>query len=270
MAALTAARSTKRKISSESPMISGMAVPVKAATKCIQGGIAVLDTGVAAPGRTATGLVAIGIFEDTADNTSGATGAINARVRRGTFKFAAGGGADAIVQANVGAPCYIIDDQTVGLTDGNGTRSYAGAIAEIGPDGQPYVEIGAVIVNPPGLQFPVGTVSLGVDLASLINAQTIQSVLGFAGRIKSVSFVVAKPVTTGAKAATLTAQIGATPVTGGAIALTSANCTPQGAEVAGSAVTALNTFTAAQAVGAVVSGVTAFVEGQGTLIIHLG
>lgn len=269
MAALTSARSTKRQISSESPLISGMSIPVKASTKCIQGGIAVLNAGYVAPGTAALGLIAIGMFEDTADNSSGADGAINARVRRGTFKFANSAAGDAIAQANVGGPCYIVNDQTVALTDGNGTRSFAGAVIQVDSDGV-WVEIGGVVVNAPGLQFPVGTVSIAVDLPSLANAQTIQTVLGFAGRIKSVSFVVSKPAITAAKAATLSAQIAATPCTGGAIALTSANCTPQGAEIAGSAVTALNTFTAAQAVGAVVSAVTTFVEGQGTLIIHLG
>src|SRR4051812_38502688 len=134
MAALTGARSTKREMSSESPTLSGLSVPVKAATKCIQGGIAVLDAGVAAPGRTAVGLVAIGMFEDTADNTGGATGAINARVRRGAFKFQNSAAGDAIAQANVGVDVYIVDDQTVALTNGTNTRSRAGKAVQVDSD----------------------------------------------------------------------------------------------------------------------------------------
>jgi len=101
-------------------------------------------------------------------------------------------------------------------------------------------------------------------LSALANAQVLRLDPGFAGKITAINFRVgASPVTTGAKAATLTAQVAGTPVTGGVVGLTSANCTPAGAQVAGSAVTALNTFTAVQAIEVAVSGVTAFVEGTG-------
>lgn len=268
MTALSAARSTVRQ--GIEAVISGLSVPAKASTKCIQGGIAVLSAGFAAPGTAALGLIALGIFEDTADNTSGADGAINARVRRGTFKLANSTAGDAIAQANVGGPCFIVDDQTVALTDALGTRSYAGSVIQVDSDGV-WVELGAVL-EASGAQspYPVGTLVLPVDLASLINAQTIQTVLGYAGRIRAAQFIVSKPATTAAKAATLTRQIGATPVTGGAIALTSANCTPQGANVAAAAITALNTFTKTQAVGVVVSGVTTFIEGEGAVVLQLG
>lgn len=92
---------------------------------------------------------------------------------------------------------------------------------------------------------------------------------GFAGSIVGLSFSVTDPVTTGAKAATFTPAIAGVSTTGGAVALTSANCTPVGAGVAGSAVTAGNTFTAGQEVTIVASGVTAFVEGQGVLYLAL-
>jgi len=51
------------------------AFDVAASTKCIAGGIAVLDaSGNAAPGSTATGLVVVGRFEETVDNGSGSAG----------------------------------------------------------------------------------------------------------------------------------------------------------------------------------------------------
>jgi len=131
MAALTAARSTKRQISSESPILSGLSIPVKAATKCIQGGIAVIDAGYAAPGRTAVALVACGIFEDTADNTAGANGTINARVRRGTFKFVNNAGD--ITAAMLGLVAYIVDDQTVSSVAAG--KSTAGKVMQIDSDG---------------------------------------------------------------------------------------------------------------------------------------
>lgn len=112
----------------------------------------------------------------------------------------------------------------------------------------------------------VVTFPIFVNLADLANAETLSFDPGFNGKITAVNFRVgAKPVTTAAKAATLTAEVNGTNVTGGAVALTSANCTPAGAQVAGSAITAANTFTSGQTIGVNVSGVTTFAEGNGVI-----
>jgi len=89
----------------------------------------------------------------------------------------------------------------------------------------------------------------------------------FAGTIKKVAFQVTVPVTTAAKAATLNLEINAVDVTGGVVALTSANATPLGKVIAGTAVTANNTFDANDTVSVEATGVTAFAEGEGTLLI---
>ncbi len=136
MAALAAERNTKERLGEVEEY------PVKASTICYQGGLAVLNGGYAAPGTAATGLVAIGRFGETKDNSAGAAGAQIARVRRGKFKFAnSGAGADLISQANVGADCYIVDDQTVALTYAANTRSRAGIIIGVDADGV-WVQIG--------------------------------------------------------------------------------------------------------------------------------
>lgn len=80
---------------------------------------------------------------------------------------------------------------------------------------------------------------------------------------------VVTPVTTGSKAATLSLEIGAAAVTGGAVALTSANCTPLGAAVAGSAITAANTGAAAGTISLVSSAVTAFAEGSVSVFLTI-
>jgi hypothetical protein len=119
-----------------------LSIPVKASTKCYQGGIAVLDAGYAAPGRTAASLIAAGVFEQIADNTSGGTGAINAQVRSGVFKFLNSTSGDLIAQANVGADCYIVDDQTVALTSNSSARSRAGKVIQVDSDGGVWVQLG--------------------------------------------------------------------------------------------------------------------------------
>lgn len=92
---------------------------------------------------------------------------------------------------------------------------------------------------------------------------------GFKGRILSLNFAVQTVVTTAAKAASLNAEIGTTNVTGGVVALTSANCTPAGALVAGSAVTALNAFAKTDTLSIEAASVTAFVEGSGVLLVSV-
>ena len=105
--------------------------PVKGSTKIYKGTLIVLNAGYAAPGSTATGLIALGRAEETVDNSSGADGAKNIRVKPGVFRFANSGSADAIAQADAGADCYIVDDQTVAKTSGTSTRSRAGKIDSV-------------------------------------------------------------------------------------------------------------------------------------------
>lgn len=135
MAALTTARNTPERAGDV------IGYPVKASVKPIQGGIAVLSAGYAAPGTAATGLVAIGRFEETVDNSSGSNGDLSVRVKRGTFKFGNSSAGDLIAQADVGADCYIVDDQTVAKTSATNTRSVAGKIIAVDSDGV-WVKIG--------------------------------------------------------------------------------------------------------------------------------
>lgn len=136
MTALAAPRATPE-------MLGGiLSVPVKASTVCYQGGLAVASGGYAAPGSTATGLIALGIFEATANNASGSNGDINVNIKPGTYKFANSASTDAITQAECGASCYIVDDATVAKTSATNTRSVAGKVVAVDADGGVWVKIG--------------------------------------------------------------------------------------------------------------------------------
>jgi hypothetical protein len=128
MAALTGARSTARQLSSEAPLISGVSVPVKAATTIFQGSIVMINAGFAQPAAVATGLLIVGMAEETVVN-AGANGALNVRVRRGVFKWA---NAD-FVAADLYTTAYANDDQTVSkvLTG----KSAVGKVVQIDSDG---------------------------------------------------------------------------------------------------------------------------------------
>jgi hypothetical protein len=110
-------------------------LPLKANTKVYAGSLVVIDAGYAAPGRIATGLIAIGRAEKTVDNTGGSAGALTVDVRRGTYKWNNSSAGDAIAQADVGNSCYVIDDQTVAKTSNTSTRSVAGRILAVDATG---------------------------------------------------------------------------------------------------------------------------------------
>ncbi len=126
MAALTADRNTKERDAKT------FSFPVKAATKIFAGSLVVIDaTGYAAPGSVATTHKVVGRAAEQVDNSAGANGAVSVKVERGCFRFLNSAAGDLIALADVGADCYIVDDQTVAKTNGTNTRSVAGKIRDV-------------------------------------------------------------------------------------------------------------------------------------------
>lgn len=125
MTALTAPRSTPAREPSD--RVFGVA----ANTKILQGALVMLDGGYAKKGAAATGKVCVGMATETADNTGGSAGDVKINVRRGCFRFA-NSGTDAIDAADIGADCFIEDDQTVAATIGDpAAKSKAGQIYDV-------------------------------------------------------------------------------------------------------------------------------------------
>lgn len=59
-------------------------------------------------------------------NGSSVSGVVTADVATGTFFLASGTGADQLSSSSIGSTVYVIDEVTVGLTTGGGTRPIAG------------------------------------------------------------------------------------------------------------------------------------------------
>lgn len=126
----------------------------KANVRNFKGGLTCLDAdGRAMPGDTkANGaLFAVGKSSATFNNlhgsdAGGAADAIDVEVEFGTFGWMSGADADAIAAKDVGKVCYVIDDQTVGLTDGGGTRCVAGIVTEV-RNGRVYVAMGPHVIG---------------------------------------------------------------------------------------------------------------------------
>jgi len=126
MSALTSDRATAQRKGDE------FSHDVAAAVVCRAGGIAVLDaSGNVKPGVVAADLICVGMFAETVNNSTGVAAAVKVKVRRGVFRFGNSAAADLITKANIGDTCYIVDDQTVALTNGTATRSAAGKIVDV-------------------------------------------------------------------------------------------------------------------------------------------
>lgn len=141
MAASTGPVVITEQVGGSSPVLHILSIPVKAATTINKGALVVIDAGYAAPARTATGLLAAGRAEETADNSSGSAGDIRVLVRRGAFAANNSASGDAIAQADLGKTVYFVDDNTVAKTDGSTTRSAAGKFVGFNDAGRPVVEM---------------------------------------------------------------------------------------------------------------------------------
>jgi hypothetical protein len=225
----------------------------------IYGGAAVGDNGAGYGRPLVSGDAFLGFADYRCDNAAGTAGAVTIRTRtQGVIELPLPG----LAITDIGRPVYASDDAGFNIT---GIGSYIGRVCG-------YVSSAVGMVRFDAAE-PEHLVSLAIPiaLAGVSAADVVTDFTpGFAGRIKKLSFTVTTPVTTGAKAATLNAEVGSTNLTGGVIPLTSANCTPLGAVINASAITAGAAFTATDAISIEASSVTAFAEGAGVLTIVLG
>lgn len=135
MAAATVARNTPRLATD---LFGGPARyrPMNGGSAVLAGTIGCLNNeGNLVPGTAATALVAEGRCEDSVDNTAGADGALSCNVRPGTYKWANSTSTDAITIADVGKPCFVVDNQTVARLSATEARSPAGMVSGITADG---------------------------------------------------------------------------------------------------------------------------------------
>ncbi len=151
-----------------------------------------------------------------------------------------------------------------------GNQVYGIALEDIasGASGTAYVDFtGGTFGNGGGGSIKI--LAFPIALAKIANGDLLTNyTIGCAGRIVGFEAVVTDPATTAAKLSTLNLEIGTTNVTGGSLALTSANMTPLGAVVAASAITAANTFSATDTISIEAASTTAFVEGSIVLYIR--
>ena len=199
MTALAAPRNTFQMDAGPVPALLG---PIGVAANAViyQGAIiCVNSSGYLVNGSTATGLVALGMCNcypeasvQSLNNTGGGNGAIVGAGTPGTFAWNNSSGGDAIANTNIGADCWIVDDQTVALTDGNGTRSFAGRVMFVDQvTGQVYVQMAPWLRQAGAGAYPRFTVAFPVPALSAIATGVIaQFTPQWPGRILASSFTV--------------------------------------------------------------------------------
>lgn len=229
------------------------------ATDIIYQGAAVGDNGSGYARPLVSGDPFRGFAELKVDNSAGAAGDKYVRCRRrGLIQLSV----TSVAITDVGRPVYASDDNTFALA-GIGTK--VGYVHR-------YVSSGvAVVAFDADAQEGTYVIALPIVLATVADGDVLTTFTpGHAGRIKKIDFAVTNEVTTAAKLTTLNAEIGTTNLTGGTVALTSANCATLGAVVAGAAITGAAGFSATDTISIEAASTTAFVEGEGVLLITIG
>lgn len=205
MVALAAERLRKAR----GPAGNSLNLPVKAASQIFRGGLMASVAGVAIAARAATTraelstLRVVGLAVDSALG-GGADGDVRTDAEAGIFQFANGAAGDAITAADLGNPCFAIDDQTVGKTTGGGMRAQAGRIVDVDADGV-WVEVGEA--KPPRRVV----LPFFISEADTIAHTPTELVSPVAGAISLLDVTVQKAVTTGGA---VTVNVGATAVAG--------------------------------------------------------
>jgi hypothetical protein len=270
MANITAERSVSRYGAKSAVIPEIINLPMAASLKIWKGGLVSASTASATKGqavKAGASLVqqVVGIATKTVDNSAGSAGALSIDVQAGDFWFTNSGGGDAIDLQHIGMPCYVVDDQTVALTDNAGARIVAGTIVSVDS------VLGVLVIVGVGAaqNLMQGTIALALDLSSAANATLLTFTPQFNGRIKKITMSVNKAGAGSGATVTITPNIGGTPLTGGVLTPTLANTT-LGAELTATGITGANYFTTGQAITLVGSAFTAFTAGNGTVYLHLG
>jgi len=119
--------------------------PVAASTHIYVGALVAINaSGYVVPASADPTLFVIGVAEEEKDNSAGSAGALTLNaIRRGSHLFANSATTGAVVDLDIGRPCYVVDDNTVSRLSADGTRPVAGIVRRVDAgSGLVSVEVG--------------------------------------------------------------------------------------------------------------------------------
>ena len=127
MTAATEGRNTTRRNADKTSVLVNTSATLYAGTLVTL----LASGGNAVPAGTASAGIAVGVAEETVTGD----GVKRVDVSRGCFQFANSASADLITVADIGNPCYVVDNQTVAKTDNSAARKAAGKIIDVDAGG---------------------------------------------------------------------------------------------------------------------------------------
>lgn len=135
MAALTEDRNTKMKNTGRA-----ISYPVEASTEIFKGAIVCLNVaGFLVPGTDTASEVCAGIADEHIDNSAGAQGALECKVRKGVAKL--NGGTTPPTAAERGRPVHVETDNDIETPAGSVNNVVCGVLDSIDADGGFWVNL---------------------------------------------------------------------------------------------------------------------------------
>ena len=131
--ATTEGRNTKRRNADQVSALVNTGATIYAGTLITR----LTASGNAVPAGTASAGVAVGVAEDTVTGD----GVKTCEYSRGCYQFKNSASGDLIAAGDIGATCYIVDNDTVAKTDNRAARKAAGKIIDVDANGV-WVEVG--------------------------------------------------------------------------------------------------------------------------------
>lgn len=120
MAALAASRQTHKRVGNYISLVVGAGAQV-----FLGGMVQVVAAGTATAATATAANATVGVA--LGDGAPGET--IN--VEKSVFAFGNSAAADALTKADIGKPCYVVDDQTVAKTSNSNNRPIAGVVYDV-------------------------------------------------------------------------------------------------------------------------------------------
>lgn len=155
--------------------------PQKGSTTIFQNGMVMLDAnGYARPAVSNVPGIAVGRAKSNGGTDRWAAGAVDGAssvdYEEGIFGWENSSAGDQITNAHIGLPCYVVDDETVALTDNSGARLVvAGRIAKV--EGSiVFVDMSASIAR----QIDKARVFVSAEQTGTGSAQNVAHTLGAA------------------------------------------------------------------------------------------
>lgn len=133
MTAITEGRNTKRRSGDKLSVVPNNGAVIYAGTLVTL----LTASGLAVAGGTASAGPVVGVASETITGD----GVKTTDLERGIFQFANSASTDLIAKADIGATCYLVDNQTVAKTDNSAARKAAGKIVDVDAGGV-WVEVG--------------------------------------------------------------------------------------------------------------------------------